>query len=282
MFPAITSGRSTASENRRSWRSRWAAALAVVLMCALLTLPVHAAEPVCGHADETISAEGSLVDESALGNALADALVFATGADAAVFPGGLLGDDILPGAQTAASIERVLPADSEIVLADIAVEQLKSLLENGVSRIVLDERERIDREKSPFDGFLHVSGVSFRYDATGFVGDRVDDIRDIDGALLDEQTVLCVAMPAEVARGVYGGDAVDTRFTGVTARDCLAAWMEAEDPVSEPDDGRIRIRGSTEQTIYSEYIPAWILFPAVAVIGAVQYKVGRYERRDEF
>lgn len=282
MFRATMSRRSTACKHGGSRWRRLSAVSAAALVAVLLALPARAAEAVYGYAEKNIGLEAPLVDESALGNALADALVYATGADAAVFPGGMLGDDILPGAQTEASVLRVLPTDSRIVIAELNAAQLKALLENGVSRIVLDPAEKIDREASAFAGFLQVSGVSFRYDATGFVGDRVDDLRDPEGRLLDEQRLLRVAMPAEVAQGAYGGEAVAAEAAGVTARECLVAWIEANDPVSVPHDGRIRIRGSTEQTIYTEYMPLWILLPAVAVIGAVQYKVGRHERKDEF
>jgi 2',3'-cyclic-nucleotide 2'-phosphodiesterase (5'-nucleotidase family) len=118
--------------------------------------------------------------ESALANLIADAMRGAVGADVAITNGGGIRADRTYDAGTVLTrrdIQSELPFGNKTILIEVSGADLRAALENGVSEVE--------------DGggrFPHVSGLTFSYDASKPVGERVTDIRVGDAPLEDAAT----------------------------------------------------------------------------------------------
>ena len=139
--------------------------------------------------DRVIGRTGSELDsrratvrtgEAAIGNLIADAMREATKADIALMNGGGIRADRTYDAGTVLTrrdIQSELPFGNKTILIEVSGADLRAALENGVSAVE--------------DGggrFPHVSGLTFSYDASKPVGERVTDIRVGDAPLEDAAT----------------------------------------------------------------------------------------------
>ena len=122
--------------------------------------------------------------ESAFANLMADAIREAVGADVALTNGGGIRADRTyePGTVlTRRDIQSELPFGNKTILIEVSGADLRAALENGVSEVE--------------DGggrFPHVSGLTFSYDASKPVGERVTGIM-IDGTPLDDAATFKLA-----------------------------------------------------------------------------------------
>ena len=186
----------------------------------LLAQPVPAAD--CGM---VIASDGGGCRECAMGDLGADALRYYTGADVALLPAAELGISLQAGPIDEQALAESFPTDGTIVVKTMSREELCALLEQGVGHITLGEDERIDEEQSASKDFFCPAGLTFCYDASAPVGERLYELETESDA-----EYLTVAVPAEYADGTPVG----------TVREAVAAWASYCGTLNPPDTGRIQ------------------------------------------
>lgn len=221
----------------------------VCFFAAVLLLATAAAAAQVGM---VVASDGQLCSECELGDLGADALRSYTGADIALFASGDLGIGLQPGEADETAIARSFPNDAPVVVAELDEAALRSLLEQSVAAIVLDENERIDAEGSASADFLCVAGFSFSYDASAPVGGRLYDLElDFSGG------TVTAALPARYAEGEQV----------CTIREAVTAYLEAQDTVQPPEGGRIRALGANDNPIIGGVFPkSFVLVVAVVAV----------------
>lgn len=167
--------------------------------------------------------------ESVLGNAVADAMKAASGADMAIQNSGGIRAEIPAGKITMEQIYTVLPFDNELITMDMAGSDIVSLFERVV-------RERKD--------MLQVSGGKVVFTLDGPDGAEVSEV-SINGQPVDRSRIYRVATNDFLSAG--GDDFKEflkgrhVVFKGVL-RDAFVDYVRANSPVPAPKDGRIIVR----------------------------------------
>ena len=138
---------------------------------------------VVAHSDRNLSSNRLLVrrHESELGNLCADAFKWRTGADIAAINGGGMRSDLPAGDITRGDIMAIFPFGNTIQVVEISGKAIREMLEHSVFAY-----------PASFGGFLDVSGVTFDFDPTQPVGQKVSNIR-IAGQPLDEGKIYNMA-----------------------------------------------------------------------------------------
>lgn len=129
--------------------------------------------------------------ETNLGNLIADAMRHKVDADIAFQNGGGIRASIDVGMVTLEEVVTVLPFTNTVVKMELTGEQIRKSLEYSV---------RLYPEQN--GGFLHISGMSFSFDPTKAVGERVVEVL-VGGEALVEDKIYTVATNDFVA---VGGD----------------------------------------------------------------------------
>lgn len=179
-----------------------------------------------------LSGQGSAQRETALGNAVADAVRDASGADFALIPADEISETVLPsGALSSGQIAKALryggdPSDAVIVL-HLTGAQIQKAAERALSR-----------SPQAFDGFLQVSGLQIRYDAS-----RPEGHRAVISSLEAGKTYR-VAMPRSLAEGGLGyfkiwGAGVQKDDARVSVLDALTRYLSAHRTLSGKTEDRI-------------------------------------------
>ena len=157
--------------------------------------------------------------------------------------GGIRNDSVVPaGKYTELDTFDALPFSNFVsVFAEITVATLKGLLENGVSRIVLDPDapDGFRADGSGTGRFTQVSGLSFEYNPALEPGNRVITVVLDDGEVLVEggkivsNRTLSAATNSFAARGgdEYDWGGAEFENLGVTYQQALVNYIEA--PVEE-------------------------------------------------
>jgi 5'-nucleotidase/UDP-sugar diphosphatase len=147
-----------------------------------------------GHTEATLDGEGLAIRtrETNLGNLLADLARRHTGAEVALINAGTVRSSLASGVVTYRHLMEVLPFDSSLSLLTLTGTQLRTALENSVSRLP----EANGR-------FLQVSGLRYAVDLTAPVGRRVRDVQ-INGVPLDGTRDVSVAVTRFIAEGGDG------------------------------------------------------------------------------
>lgn len=226
-----------------------------------------------------VSGEGSLSGESTLGSAAADAVRFASGADFSVVNGGELIANLEPRELTYDEISSVFLHDRSVSVTVVTPKDLKELIEHGVSAIVLNERESIDRELSAFDGFPQLSGFELTYDASARPGERVMRIT-VNGERLDlsdDFTEYTIAASKFMLSGGYGYPELKHTDTGITLADALADYVAAGIPDSYTGKDRITVVGCTDYNIINR-VPVAII--PVALVIWVATRLWKFKKEE--
>jgi 5'-nucleotidase / UDP-sugar diphosphatase len=174
--------------------------------------------------------------ESAFANLMADAIREAVGADVAITNGGGIRADRTyePGTVlTRRDIQSELPFGNKTILIEVSGADLRAALENGVSAVE--------------DGggrFPHVSGLSFSYDASKPVGERVTDI-EVGGAPLDDAATFKLATNDFMGGGGDGyvmfidkPRIIDANAASLMARQVID-YIDAAGSIAPKAEGRI-------------------------------------------
>lgn len=230
----------------------------------------------------SMSGNGSLTDESVMGDACADAVRLGAGADFAIVDGGEFCANLEPKPRTYGDICAVLTEpDTELAVAALTAAEIADMLEAGVAKIVLNDREAIDREASTFDGFPQVSGFTFIYDASAVPGERVMRIRlnDTELNLGDETTTYTVAAPKKLFEGAFGYPVYDHANAGCTLAEALADFVVAGTGDAYTGDGRITAVGCTDYNIVNQFPVVMCVAAAIVIwLGARLWKFKYFDR----
>ena len=135
--------------------------------------------------------------ESGIANLIADAMRSATGADVALTNGGgIRADKVYPPGTTLLrrDIQSELPFGNKTVLLEVSGADLLAALENGVSGVELGAGR-----------FPHVSGMTFRFDASRPPGSRIAEVT-VGGDPLDRSRTYRLATNDFLGRGGDGYD----------------------------------------------------------------------------
>ena len=240
--------------------------LSAVILFALFLLPAayaaDGAEGVLGTSvrsmspKQTAQSYGARLQETALGNLVADGMRAASGTQIAIACGGNLVKALGGGVITLEDVQAVFAEDQRIGVVEMTADCLFDVLEEAVGYVRLDEREWLDAD-SGFDGFPQVSGFSFTYDASQLAGRRVRAVRLDDGTVLSRgaERLLTVALPESMTEGTLGFSMLaelPVRYSGTQAQ-ALADHIGALVEVTPPKTGRITVLGTMERTIYSTF-----------------------------
>ena len=177
--------------------------------------------------------------ESSMGDLIADAMVWATGADIAIMNGGGIRADKTydaGAALTRRDIMSELPFGNITMVTELPGSQVLAALENGVSQV--------DKGAGRFP---QVSGLTFVYDPTAEVGKRVSEVM-VAGAPLDVNKTYKVAVNDYILGGgdgysaLAGGKILARAAGGVLANDVIA-YLQKMGTVAPEIDGRIKVLG---------------------------------------
>ncbi len=179
-------------------------------------------------------------EESAMGNLIADAIRWATGADVAIANGGgIRGDRVYEAGTvlTRRDILTELPFGNSTVVTELPGSQILAAIENGVSQV--------ERGSGRFP---QVSGMSYVYDPTAEPGARVQSLL-IGGEPVDPDKLYTVATNNYILAGGDGYAAlgggrvlVDAGNGNLMANDVMN-YIEAMGGVTAKVEGRIRTVG---------------------------------------
>lgn len=256
----------------RKWSTAGILCALVVILCLSSASALSEDDPA-GNVPRTLSGgDAALSDETSLGRAVADALVYASGAQIAVVNGGDLGNSLGAGVQTRSAARAALSQDRETAVAQVTPKMLRAILEVGVSHIIVNrDNSVLEHDQSQFDGFPQVSGFWFQYDAAAPVGERVMRI-EVEGVgavdLEDDATQLTMAASAYMLSGGYGyPQAEDVTALDMTLSDALIRYITSGQGTGMGTGSNMSVAGSRDNSIIS-IVPSWLL-PAVVVIFVV-------------
>ena len=177
--------------------------------------------------------------ESSMGDLIADAMVWATGADIAIMNGGGIRADKTydaGAALTRRDIMSELPFGNITMVTELPGSQVLAALENGVSQV--------DKGAGRFP---QVSGLTFVYDRTAEVGKRVSEVM-VAGAPLDVNKTYRVAVNDYILGGgdgysALGGGKILARAAGGVLANDVIAYLQKMGTVAPEIDGRIKVLG---------------------------------------
>ncbi len=219
--------------------------------------------------------------DSALGNAAAEAARIWAGTDLAILNGGDLGADLQPREVTWEEVQGAFSTDRALATVTVTVEELWQLLESGVSHAVLDDQLKIDREASSFGGFPQIAGFTFTYDMSAPVGQRIYSVTLDSGEALDREAdggrELTLCATEYMLTGGYDYPAVDVqiRLLGVTMAEAMADALAQGKLEAVDYGGRVRVIGSGDDTLISTDPMMVILFLAVMVLATAGLRLRR-------
>lgn len=215
--------------------------------------------------------------ETVLGDVAANAVRSAAGTDIALINSGDLTTDLNKGEVSWNDVLRVFADNRRLGIIIVTPAELTAILETSVSHVMVDlSTESIDRAMSDYDGFCQVSGLSFRYDASAPVGERIMAVTLSDGTSLDlddNETKLSLAATAYMLEGGYGYEPrAGYEALSICLADALAGYISEHDPLLPEDSGeRIIALGTRDRTIIGSISPPLIVvgclvFAAVALL----------------
>ncbi len=237
--------------------------------------------PILLRTSQGDSPKNATNQDSALGNAAAEAARIWAGTDLAILNGGDLGADLQPREVTWEEVQGAFSTDRALATVTVTVEELWQLLESGVSHAVLDDQLKIDREASSFGGFPQIAGFTFTYDMSAPVGQRIYSVTLDSGEALDREAdggrELTLCATEYMLTGGYDYPAVDgqIRLLGVTMAEAMADALAQGKLEAVDYGGRVRVIGSGDDTLISTDPMMVILFLAVMVLATAGLRLRR-------
>lgn len=224
------------------------------------------------------ASQGSVYSETALGDIASSALLYVSGADAAIVCGGDLHAVLAAGDVTWADILAVFPDNKKVATCKVTSAQLFAMLEHGIGYVVIGEDEKTDKEASAFDGFPQVAGITMEYDVSAEPGKRIKYayIGDRAVAKYDHQTVFTICATEEMLSGGFGYDAYDYEPMEEGLADCLARFLKEGEYTASTVSSR---RMVTLGTVDTPLIPRGVLFMVGLFICLCCYISSKARRR---
>lgn len=202
---------------------------------------------VVGEASADLDAEAVRVQESSLGNLVADIFREHADADLAFINSGAIRHSIPAGPITLGTVYEVHPFDNTLVGLELTGEQILAALENSVLYYPYASGR-----------FLQVSGLSYTFDPSRPPGERIVSVRihptaeHPDGEPLRLDQVYRVALSDFIAMGgddytmfanspVFFGSLTEG---GSYLRDIVVNYIEVHSPIKSEIEGRIQIIGN--------------------------------------
>jgi len=197
--------------------------------------------------------------ELPLGNLVADAFTWSSGADFAIMNSGAIRDTIEAGDITFGDVSRVLPFINYLEVIEITPAVLFAALENGVSLWPVDNGR-----------FPQVSGFAFSFDGFAEPGSRVLEVT-VNGVALDRNDTTTVYTLAITDFKASGGDGYDMFIDLVRVgqdglmSDLFTAYItsDAVDLTALEIEGRMVQVGEAPEVVEEEYAEV-VTLPAPA------------------
>ena len=167
------------------------------------------AQPIGAFSDINLAGDRRVcrIEECDLGNLIADSMRAETGAQIALMNGGGVRTDIAAGEITLGEMLELQPFGNLIATFEISGADLRAALENGASRLALNEAGQVERDGGS-GRFLQVSGMRYTIDPTQEAGSRIvsAEVLQADGtyAPLDDAATYSVATNNFVRTGGDG------------------------------------------------------------------------------
>lgn len=266
--------------------------ITIILLCAASSTPVLASGPervagVLERAPASYLTESPALRQCELGSTAADAVRAAAGTQVALVNTGDLAHDLNRGTVTEEDARRVFREDRPLAVAELTPAQLWELLEHAVHQVTVDlDTERVDAERSTFEGFCQISGFQFRYDASAPPGERIVSVTLDSGERLsssDEATVLTAAAARFMLEGGYGYPALQCQPLECTLSEALAEYVAVHPHLPEGKTERIDLIGARENVIVGGVISPGMLLGGCLILMVMAagsgYRLRRY--RDE-
>lgn len=227
------------------------------LICLLLLMRTPADAAVLGRSDHLLRGcdqYGNTNTETSFGSFTADAVRTWSGAEIALLPSADFGTNLQAGPVTDEALAACLQKNSELAVVSMTAPQLYTMLETGVSHLVLKPDSVIDWEQSSFGGYLQLSGLSVIYDAAAPAGQRVYALALDDGTPIDptdSHSRFRVASTIELLQGGYGYPAfpLSSLEPAGTERDAVSAYFRLGNTGSIPGPDRVKLYGTRNWTI---------------------------------
>lgn len=197
-----------------------------------------------GKAAVTLGHDTNTAQVTLLGQWATDVMRDAAKADIAIQNGGGLRRDIPAGEITMGIMYEVLPFDNTLFTMELTGKQVRAALEHGI----MPETFKAGQ----------FSGVMIKYDSSKPKGERIVEVKMLDGSLLDDNKIYKVVTNDFQAGGgdsyvmfKEGKKQVDT---GIPVRDVLVNEIKTKGTISPVDDGRmIDIKAKT--SLFIENLP---------------------------
>lgn len=240
-----------------------------------------ATDEYVGNTQRLLSNANAYCTESALGDAVADALRTETRAELAVVFCGDLDLYLIGGELTYTDVEAAIPVNSEYVMAELSLAELTGILETGLSHLTLTEAEEIDYSASECGDFPQISGFSLRCDASAPAGERILDLTLDSGETPDAERTFSVALPRTALTTEQAVEAVSCG--GI--RDIFLSYLAQNSPLEKPELTRIRIIGAHANPLISSgpviMVGLIILICAVMAIPSILRREKNPEARED-
>jgi 5'-nucleotidase len=189
------------------------------------------------------------VEECTMGNVITDAMRADTGAQIAIMNGGGIRADIDEGEVTVGEVFTVLPFGNTVATFDLTGADVIAALENGVSRIALNENGQVERDGAS-GRFPQVSGIRFSYDPNLEAGSRIVSVEVLGDN--GEYTPIDPAATYSIVSNNFmrqGGDSYSVFLEngmnvydfGSPLNDVVVNYMIANSPVVAEIEGRITV-----------------------------------------
>lgn len=257
---------------REGWKG-WLRGMAGVLAALGLITGACAAERVIATStramspNRTINSLGARVEETALGDYVADAMRAVAGTEAAILTGDCLEKSLPGGDITEEKAREAVKAGEKVLVLEVTEKELFSLLERGVGTLALTDEETIDPE-SGWYGFPQISGFYMTYDVSQKPGKRVTEVTLDSGKSLNRRgsgTVRLAMTEGMAAEYGYAAGGEDAGEVAGTLGDILCGYLEAQGEVEIPELGRMEVLGNQGETLY-EMVHAQIWLPFLILL----------------
>ncbi len=172
--------------------------------------------------------------ETNFGNLLADAMKDIGNADIALMNGGGIRESIPQGEINLYKIGKSLPFVNSLVTVEMSGEKIHSCLERGIRQYP---------NSGSNGGFLQVSGMSFTFDASKPVGQRVTSVL-VNGKPLDNKKYYKVATNDYLYNGGDNYEEIkDSKLIskGTLLKDILAEYIRKKGTINPKVEGRIKV-----------------------------------------